>query len=180
MKHILSSLACAAALCGAGPAQASLVTYDPGISVLVEIDNATGATRYDEAGFRFSAPGVTFQPLDGVGTAGSDALFLLAGSQTGFAAVNGGLFSLLGLDYSGDLLVEGYVGGMQTLSQHLMGSNLASFSFSPAWSGLSQVTFSATADSVIDSINAVPEPTSWALIGLGLLGLAAKRRRAIG
>ena len=176
----LSSLACAAALCGAGPAQAALVTFDPGISVMVEIDNATGATRYDEAGFRFSAPGVAFQPLDGVGTAGSDALFLLAGSQTGFAAVNGGLFSLLGLDYSGDLLVEGYVGGMQTLSQHLMGSNLASFSFSPAWSGLSQVTFSATADSVIDSINAVPEPTSWALIGLGLLGLAAKRRRAIG
>ena len=178
MKSIFSSLACAAALCAAGPAQAALVTFDPGISVLVEIDNTTGATRYDEAGFRFSAPGVAFQPQDGVGTAGSDALFLLAGSQIGFAAVDGGLFKLLGLDYSGDLLVEGYIGGIQTLSQHLMGSSLASFSFSPVWSGLSQVTFLVNADSVVDSISAVPEPVSWALTGLGLLGLAAQRHRS--
>ena len=182
MNHLLSTLACATALCLAMPAQAGLVTFDPGISVSVERDNQTGATRYDEAGFRFSAPGPepAFVPVDGLGTAGSDALLLLEGSVMSFGAVGGGNFSLLGLDYSGDLLVEGYIGGMQTLSQQLMGSDLASFSFSPAWSGLSQVTFSANADSVIDSISAVPEPAGWALTGLGLLGLAVQRRRSRG
>ena len=183
MKHILSSLTCAAALCAAGPAQAALVTFDPGTSVFIEIDNATGATRYDEAGFRFSAPGpeVAFVAQDGVGTAGSDALFLLAGKEIGFAAVDGSLFSLLGLDYRGDLLVEGYVGGVNSLSQSLVSTNtLTHFDFSPSWSSLSSVVFRVNADSVIDSISTVPEPASWALVGLGLLGLAAKGRRSRG
>lgn len=176
----LPSLACAAALCLGASAQAGLVSFDPGTSVLVEIDNATGATRYDEAGLRFSALGLAFLPVDGIGTAGSDALLLLAGNVIRFSAVDGGSFNLLGLDFSGDLLVEGQVGGLQTLSQQLMASDLASFSFSPAWSGLSQVTFSVNADSVIDSISAVPEPAGWALTGLGLLGLALQRRRRRG
>lgn len=177
MTQILSSLTCAAALCLASTAQAGLVSFDPGTSVYVEIDNNTGATRYDEAGFRFSAPGFAFQPVDHIGTAGSDALLLLAGTVVSLGAVGGGDFSLLGLDFSGDLLVEGYVGGLQTVSQQLTGLDLTSFSFSSAWSGLSGVSFSVRADSVIDSISAVPEPSGWALTALGLLGLAVQRRR---
>jgi MYXO-CTERM domain-containing protein len=175
MKHILSTLACAAALGLAGTAQAGLVTFnDP---ALIDIDDVTNVASYSEFGFTVSGQSASFLLLDGIGSAGTSGLFLVMGSLVSLGAVGGGDFSLLGLDFSGDLLVEGYIGGTQTLSQHLVGGpDLASFSFSPAWSGLSQVTFSVNADSVIDSVSAVPEPAGWAMTGLALLGLAAQRR----
>lgn len=108
-------------------------------------------------------------------------------------AAGGGLFSLLGLDYAAidlgfglvpnaTLRVSGLVNGGGSLRQTLSLDDLGFSSFSfQGWSKLTQVSFAANADFVLDNINAVqqaiPEPASLALVSVALAGLALARRR---
>ena len=181
MAHTLTRLACAAALTCSIGAQAALVTFDT--PALIDIDNNTFVATYQESGFNLTGPATSYLPLDAIGSAGSGGLLVFADSPLTLTSAGGGLFSLLGIDYglfdtmgSGSLTVEGLLNDNSLLTEMLALGDLASFQFQ-GWSGLKSVTFTATADLVLDNINAVPEPGSAALAMLALSGLALVRRR---
>ena len=181
MKHALSRLACAAALTFSLGAQAAVVTFDT--MGPIDIDNNTNVATYQESGFTLSGQAASYLTVGGIGSAGSGGLFLATGNPLTLALTGGGLFNLLSLDYgllsppgAGDLTVEGLLDDNSLLTAMLALGDLASFQFQ-GWSGLRSVTFSATADLVLDNINAVPEPGTAALAALALSGLALARRR---
>ncbi|MBC7938264.1 MAG: PEP-CTERM sorting domain-containing protein [Chitinophagaceae bacterium] len=184
MKNLLNATALAAALCLCGAAQAGVITFnDP---AQIEIDNATGATSYTEAGFVFSAPGLSFLTLN-------DALVGGVVDATPFSlrALGGGPFALLSLDFGafdlgfgdppGVLTIVG-LGGALPLMQMLNLGAPASFSFGDGWSNLTEVTFSGTSGFFLDNVNvnAVPEPSTLALSALGALGALGMRRASRG
>ena len=185
MRNVLSTLACAVALCAGPAAQAALVTFNN--PTLIDIDPVTNVASYNEAGFTFSGDAASFLPLDFIGSGGSGGLFVLANSLLKLSASSGGLFDLQSLDFGlfdplnttppPSLVVEGLLANNSLLTQTLGLGALANFGFTN-WTGLREVRFSANADFVLDNVSAVPEPASWALIALALVGLGVSRRRA--
>ena len=180
MQHALSRLSCAAALTLAIGAQAAIVSFDT--PTQIDIDN--NVASYQESGFVLSGQAASYLTLDTIGSAGSGGLFLAANSPLMLTTAGGGLFSLLGIDYglfdpdgAGVLTIEGLLNDNSPLNAMLELGDLASFQFQ-GWSGLKSVTFSATADLVLDNINAVPEPGTAALAALAFSGLVLVRRRA--
>lgn len=180
MQHALSRLSCAAALTLAIGAQAAIVSFDT--PTQIDIDN--NVASYQESGFVLSGQAASYLTLDTIGRAGSGGLVLVANSPLMLTTAGGGLFSLLGIDYglldpagAGVLTIEGLLNDNSLLNAMLELGDLASFQFQ-GWSGLKSVTFSATADLVLDNINAVPEPGTAALAALAFSGLVLVRRRA--
>ena len=185
MRNVLSTLACAVALCAGPAAQAAIVTFNN--PTLIDTDPVTNVASYNEAGFTFSGDAASFLPLDGIGSGGSGGLFVVANGLLKLSASSGGLFDLQSLDFGlfdplnttppPLLVVEGLLANNSLLTQALGLGALASFGFTN-WTGLQEVRFSANADFVLDNVSAVPEPASWALIALALVGLGVSRRRA--
>ena len=185
MRNVLSTLACAVALCAGPAAQAALVTFNN--PTLIDIDPVTNVASYNEAGFTFSGDAASFLPLDFIGSGGSGGLFVVANGLLKLSASSGGLFDLQSLDFGlfdplnttppPLLVVEGLLANNSLLTQALGLGALANFGFTN-WTGLQEVRFSANADFVLDNVSAVPEPASWALIALALVGLGVSRRRA--
>jgi hypothetical protein len=182
MKKTLCALACFVGMGLATVSHAAVLTFD--MPALIGIDNNTGVATYHEGGFVLSAQAPTFLTLDGVGTGGTGGLFFLANNPVTLMAAGGGLFSLLGLDFAlndpnetGVLNIQGWLDDNSMLNEMLSLATLQSFNFQ-GWGNLRQVSFSATADVVLDNINAVPEPASAALTLAALSGLVLVRRRS--
>ena len=92
MKILWTAMACAAALCAVGTAQAGVLTFnDPGV---IDIDNNTNVATYTESGFTVSGQAATFLPLDSALVGGFD------GTPFSLKNLFGGAFSLLSLDYA--------------------------------------------------------------------------------
>lgn len=183
-KTLFSTLACAAALCAATAAQASLVTFNqPG---LIDIDPATNAASYTEAGFTFTGDAASFLPLDGVGSGATGGLFVLANSPLTLRSASGGAFSLAGFDFglfdlldttpSPSLVLQGLLADSSTVTQTLGLGSLPGLGFA-AWDRLLSVSFSANTNFVLDNVSAVPEPGSLALVAGALAGLGVLTRR---
>jgi hypothetical protein len=192
MRNVLSTLACAVALCAGPAAEAALVTFNN--PTLIDIDPVTNVASYNEAGFTFSGDAASYLPLDFIGSGGSGGLFVLANSLLKLTASSGGLFDLQSLDFGlfdsqsttppPSLLVEGFLANKGLLTQTLGLGALASFGFAN-WTGLQEVRFSANADFVLDNVSAVavplavPEPVSLALVALAIAGVAVTRRKPV-
>lgn len=176
MKILWTAMACAAALCAVGTAQAGVLTFnDPGV---IDIDNNTNVATYTESGFTVSGQAATFLPLDSALVGGFD------GTPFSLKNLFGGAFSLLSLDYAfydlgfapGLLTVTG-LGDGAPVEQVFDLSTSGSFSFGAEWAGLTEVTFAATSGFSLDNIHAVPEPGTLALTALALTGLVLGARR---
>ena len=186
MKTTLHITTLAAAMCLASTARAEVMTFNnPG---QIEIDNVTQIATYTEGAFKITGNAADFLTI-------SDALLGFASAPLHLKAASGGAFSLLSLERSffdlglgetpGQLTLVGLLNGLQVASAVLpLGATLAAFNFGNPWANVSDVSFTSTSGFLLDNINvrlnaSVPEPGTWALAMVALLGLSGSARRRL-
>jgi hypothetical protein len=184
----------------AGTAYATVLDFNS-VSTQFWIDN------YSESGFNFSRTfgdgmGTMADPVsywNGNGT-GNLLTWTNIGSDSGFTLTSGSNqnFSLASFDYG-----NGYVAGNDNPTQFIVtgttglggtvsavidhsGLGIGTYDFGTGWDNLTSVTFDAVGasnraifDNIVVNAAQVPEPATLALLGLGLFGFAATRRRKL-
>lgn len=177
-----------------------LLAGEAGSAVIVDfeglLESGTGArlvpTPYQEAGFTFTALGAGFESwrTGAPGYAGSPSLQnRVPDDTTVLTADGGGFFNLLSIDLS-----EVFAGSGQSVSVTFTGTKsdtstvvdtfvldgthgFENFSFT-GFTDLASVSWVQTVDyHQFDNVVLTPEPATAALLVLGLVGLAAGRRR---
>lgn len=145
-------------------------------------------------------------PYFGAGSTAKDSTKLVAfngGDSTPNGTLSQTFATMAGVNYSVDFDYGVTTGGSQSILAEILGNNgttiLTSFVASSTSTALNHFTFSFAADGsastlrfidnlnnpttsqdgVLDNVSVVPEPGSIALLGLGLLGFAVTRRRAV-
>ena len=121
---------------------------------------------------------------------GSDWLMHDSGGPQTITLTGGGDFSIQSMEYasyrsdSGNVTITGtYSAGGTIVDTILFTPFFATYNFSSAWIGLSSINFQgfggASYDNIVLNEASVPEPTTLALLGLGIFGLGFSRRKRL-
>ncbi len=103
MNKLMCRLACLAAFCLAPSAQAAVLTFNSPELISFEDVPPNIIATYPEGGFRITGDATSDIPYllqFDVGADGSQGLLVFADMPITLMAADGGLFSLLGLDYA--------------------------------------------------------------------------------
>jgi hypothetical protein len=185
---------CSLALCTQIATAAPVILDFEGVAP--DITQTAVGNTYTEDGYRLYNPGQSDAAavVDRLGqnTTGSDYYTWdspLANNPVTLTAVNDSLFSLNSLDIGSKdgislatFSIIGHLSNGNTILYQASNVNAFSNVSLSGFNNLSSVTFAFISGDfgAIDNlaINTVPEPTTVALLGLGLLGFAASRRKA--
>lgn len=202
MKSLKTLAGCVAAglLCVASLSNAATIDFEGVVFAPASI-TGSNVTPYTQDGYTLSSSGSSaqyhndiFTPTSGLNTNGT-AVFgwcaFACGTTETLTLTGPAPFSLESIDFaglegvSGDIVLTGYfANGGSTSNTYAIGQTWTTYATN-VYSNLSslQIRIYDGSDAAMDNIvvsavgNPVPEPTTVAVLGLGLVGLAAARRK---